>query len=119
MRAFPTLLTPEYGRNYLNRIRPTFLKRSDPFLVVNFWRIIYVCRANGIFNVTEVREIGTFVISSRAATYGADETWAGKILGNSKKRGSRERERNAEGRVSGARGITRSEETWNGDERAE
>ncbi|KYN02227.1 hypothetical protein ALC62_07011 [Cyphomyrmex costatus] len=66
-------------------------------------RIIYVCHANGIFNVTKAREIGTFVISSRAATYGTDETWAGKILRN----------------VSGARGVTRSEETWNGDERAE
>lgn len=66
----------------------TFLKRSDPFLVVNFWRIIYVCRANGIFNVTEARKIGTFVISSRAATYGTDETWAGKILGNVQEEGA-------------------------------
>ncbi|TGZ38996.1 hypothetical protein DBV15_02361 [Temnothorax longispinosus] len=32
--------------------------------------------------------IGTFVISSRAATYGAGETWAGKILGNVKKEGA-------------------------------
>lgn len=64
----------------------------------------------------EAREIGTFVISSRAATYGADETWAGKIQGNAK-----EEEGNGtpEGQVSGARGITRSEETWKGDERAE
>ncbi|KYN40508.1 hypothetical protein ALC56_05453, partial [Trachymyrmex septentrionalis] len=59
--------------------------------------------------IYEAKEIGTFVISSRAATYGADEMRAGKILGNMKE----------EGRVSGARGITRSEETWNGDGRAE
>lgn len=79
-----------------------------------------MCRANGIFNVTEVREIGTFVISSCAATYGAGETWAGKILGNVKKEGAAGGgDGTPAGRASGARGITRSEETRNGDERAE
>ena len=47
-----------------------------------------MCHTNGIFNITEAKEIGTFVISSRAATYGADETWAGKILGNMKEEGT-------------------------------
>jgi len=103
-RAFAhswALLTPGYGRNYLNRIRTTFLKRSDPFLIVNFWRIIYVCRANGIFNVTKAREIGTFVIFSRAATYGADLRDVGrKNSGEREGRESRGREWNAGGRAS-------------------
>lgn len=84
------------------------------------------------------REIGTFVISYRATTYGADERWAGKILENvekmrddggaaetaeavtrerkERKRGRRREERRETER---SRGITRSEETGNGDERVE
>lgn len=75
-----------------------------------------MCRANGIFNVTEARKIGTFVISSRAATYVADETWAGKILGNVQEEGTAREGTERRGRVRagesvGTRGITRSEET--------